>query len=114
MDRKRKRQNTNAKLTIDQRKKAIELIEKLQDERHGSKPPSKVELSQRVGKMLKRPVSEKTISNLMKQKENILSQVDQPKRNGFYRLQSEAMVRWENQFDEYISYPLGIHRTSIL
>ena len=103
MERKRKKQSTSAKLTINQRKLAVELIEQIKTEHHGFKPPTKVEMSRRVAKALKRPISVKTINKLLNEKDKIKAQVEQPKRKGFFRMQSEEMIQWEKEFDEFIS-----------
>ena len=86
---------TTKKLTIDQKRKVLEIVDKMVAERPGGKKPSQVDMSLYVTKKLGRNVSASCVRMILSKRDDILAQRAEPdskKRKKSSKLLSRGQV----------------------
>ena len=116
MSRKRvRKQVTNAKLTIPEKQAVLKIIEIEEGKKAaGEKGITQEKIALAASNEIGRPVSRPTINNIKRDRETIRKQVSQPKRKPGFRLQSESVISWENQFDMYVGQVIFKFYASVL
>ena len=96
---------TTKKLTIDQKRKVLEIVDKMVAERPGGKKPSQVDMSLYVTNKLGRNVSASCVRMILSKRDDILAQRAEPdskKRKKSSKLLSREQVFFETKLEQTV------------